>query len=222
MTDILDEILNDEKDAKRLQIFRKILPIVITLTIITAIFMAIYSWFSQAKTRHNQEIGDSFVQLVSGEYKDKKLVNTLLEEININGENKLSELASIKLVSTQVQLNDIPKAITLLEAIIDNKEYSEITRSYARILYISLILDIDNLNTDQENKSREYLQYFNKDSQVFYATATLLKSLFYLKSNQLDFAKQHALEVLKLSRASGVIKEQAKAVIAHISIKASS
>ena len=50
MTDILDEILNDEKDAKRLQIFRKILPIVITLTIITAIFMAIYSWFSQAKT----------------------------------------------------------------------------------------------------------------------------------------------------------------------------
>ena len=121
-----------------------------------------------------------------------------------------------------MQLNDIPKAITLLEAIIDNKEYSEITRSYARILYISLILDIDNLNTDQENKSREYLQYFNKDSQVFYATATLLKSLFYLKSNQLDFAKQHALEVLKLSRASGVIKEQAKAVIAQISIKASS
>ena len=222
MTDILDEILNDEKDAKRLQIFRKILPIVITLTIITAIFMAIYSWFLQAKTQHNQEIGDSFVQLVSGEYKDTKLVNTLLEEININGENKLSELASIKLVSTQVQLNDISKAITLLEAIIDNKEYSEITRSYARILYISLILDIDNLNTDQENKSREYLQYFNKDSQVFYATATLLKSLFYLKSNQLDFAKQHALEVLKLSRASGVIKEQAKAVIAQISIKASS
>lgn len=219
MTDILDEILNDDKDAKRLQIFRKTLPIIIIFTIITAIIIAGYTWFSQAKTQHNQEIGDSFVQLVSGEYTDEKLVTSLLEEITINSETKLSELASIKLVSTQVQLNDIPKAIQALETIIDNKEYSEITTSYARILYISLILDIANLSTDQENKSREYLQYFNKDSQVFYATATLLKSLFYLKINQFDFAKEHALEVLKLPRASGVIKEQAKAVLAHISIK---
>ena len=220
MTDILDEILNDEQDAKRLQVFRKILPIIIILTIVTALAMAGYSWFSQAKTRHNQEIGYLFVQLVSGEYKDEKLVSSLLEEINTNSENKLSELASIKLASKQVQLGDIPKATNLLETIINNKKYSEITTSYARVLYISLVLGIDNLNSDQENKSREYLQYFSKDSQVFYATATLLKSLFYLKSNQLDFAKQYALEVLKLSRASGVIKEQAKAVIAELSIKA--
>jgi len=219
MTDILDEILNDDKDAKRLQIFRKTLPIIIIFTIITAIIIAGYTWFSQAKTQHNQEIGDSFVQLVSGEYTDEKLVTSLLEEITINSETKLSELASIKLVSTQVQLNDIPKAMQALETIIDNKEYSEITTSYARISYISLILDISDLSTDQENKSREYLQYFNKDSQVFYATATLLKSLFYLKINQFDFAKEHALEVLKLPKASGVIKEQAKAVLAHISIK---
>ena len=63
-------------------------------------------------------------------------------------------------------------------------------------------------------------QYFTKDSQVFYATATLLKSLFYLKNNQLDLAKQYAIETLKLPRASAIIKEQAKAIIAGISIKA--
>lgn len=222
MTDILEEILNDEKDAKRLQIFRKILPIIIILTIVTAIFMAGYNWFSESTTLHNQEIGDSFVQLVSGDYKDKKLVNSLLEEITVNSENKLSELASLKLVNTEVQLNDITKATELLENIINKKEYSDITKSYARILYISLILDIDNLTISQENKSREYLQYFNKDSQVFYATATLLKSLFYLKKNDFNFAKQYASETLKLSRASAVIKEQAKAIITLISIKESS
>lgn len=220
MTDILDEILNDEKDAKRLQLFRKILPITITFTVITAIVMAGYSWFSQAKTKHNQEIGDSFAKMLSGEYKDTKLENGLLEEIIANSDNRVSELASIKLASVQMQLNDIPKAMEMLEAIINKKEYSEITTSYARILYITLVLDVKKLTADQENKSREYLQYFNKDSQVFYATATLLKSLFYLKSNQLDFAKQYASEVLRLSRASGVIKEQAKAVIAQLSIKA--
>lgn len=219
MTDILDEILNDEKDAKRLQVFRKIFPIIIALTIVIAFAMAGYSWFSFTKTKHNQEIGDLFVQLVSNEYKDEKLVSNLLEEININSENKLSELASIKLVSKEIQLDNISKATQLLETIINNKEYSEITVSYTRILYVSLVLDIDNLNSDQENKSREYLQYFNKEFQPFYSTATLLKSLFYLKSNQFDLAKQYALEVLKLSRASGVIKEQAKAIIAGLSIK---
>jgi len=43
--------------------------------------------------------------------------------------------------------------------------------------------------------------------------------LFYLKNNQLDLAKQYAIETLKLPRASAIIKEQAKAIIAGISIK---
>ncbi len=217
MTDILDEILNDEKEAKRLQIFKKIFPIIIALTIISALGMAGYNWFLQAKIKHNQEIGDLFAQLVSGEYKDEILIDNLLKEIAANTKSNLSELASIKLVNKQIQLGKIPEAMQSLETIINDDKHSEIIASYARILYISLVLDIDNLNNEQENKSREYLQYFNRDSQVFYATATLLKSLFYLKGNQFDLAKQYALEVLALSRASGVIKEQAKAVVDRVS-----
>jgi len=219
MSDILEEILNDEKDTKRLKLFRKLFPVIITLTIIVALGIAGYNWFLQAKITHNQEIGDSFVQLISDESKDTKLLNDLLKEIEINNKSKLSELASIKLVSQQIKLHNIPDATQLLNEIISNNGHSEITKAYTRILYISLVLDVDNLNNEQENKVREYLQYFTKDSQVFYATATLLKSLFYLKNNQLDLAKQYALETLKLPRASAIIKEQAKAIIAGISIK---
>ncbi|MBM3467328.1 MAG: DUF2659 domain-containing protein [Alphaproteobacteria bacterium] len=219
MSDILEEILNDEKEAKRLKLFRKLFPAIITLTIIVALGIAGYSWFLQAKTTHNQEIGDSFVQLISDESKNTKLFNEILKEIETNHKSKLSELASIKLVSEQIKLTNVSDTMQLLSKIINNKDYSEITKSYARILYISLVLDIDNLNNELENKVREYLQYFTNDSQVFYATATLLKSLFYLKNNQLDLAKQYALETLKLPRASAIIKEQAKAIIAGISIK---
>ncbi|MCP5362939.1 MAG: tetratricopeptide repeat protein [Rickettsiaceae bacterium] len=219
MSDILEEILNDEKEAKRLKLFRKLFPAIITLTIIVALGIAGYSWFLQAKTTHNQEIGDSFVQLISDESKNTKLFNEILKEIETNNKSKLSELASIKLASEQIKLTNVSDSMQLLSKIINNKDYSEITKSYARILYISLVLDIDNLNNELENKVREYLQYFTNDSQVFYATATLLKSLFYLKNNQLDLAKQYALETLKLPRASAIIKEQAKAIIAGISIK---
>ena len=219
MSDILEEILNDEKEAKRLKLFRKLFPAIITLTIIVALGIAGYSWFLQAKTTHNQEIGDSFVQLISDESKDTKLLNDLLKKIEINNKSKLSELASIKLVSEQTKLTNVSDSMGLLSKIINNNDYSEITKAYARILYIILVLDIENLNSEQENKTREYLQYFTKDSQIFYATATLLKSLFHLKNNQLDLAKQYAIETLKLPRASAIIKEQAKAVISGISIK---
>ena len=219
MSDILEEILNDEKDAKRLKLFRKLFPAIITLTIIVALGIAGYNWFLQAKATHNQEIGDSFVQLISDESKDTKLLNHLLKEIEINNKSKLSELASIKLVSEQTKLTNVSDSMGLLSKIINNNDYSEITKAYARILYISLVLDIENLTSEQENKTREYLQYFTKDSQIFYATATLLKSLFHLKNNQLDLAKQYAIETLKLPRASAIIKEQAKAIISGISIK---
>ena len=56
MSDILEEILNDEKEAKRLKLFRKLFPAIITLTIIVALGIAGYSWFLQAKTTHNRAL----------------------------------------------------------------------------------------------------------------------------------------------------------------------
>ena len=91
MSDILEEILNDEKEAKRLKLFRKLFPAIITLTIIVALGIAGYSWFLQAKTTHNQEIGDSFIQLISDESKNTKLFNEILKEIETNHKSKLSE-----------------------------------------------------------------------------------------------------------------------------------
>lgn len=216
MTDILDEILNDEKDTKRITLFRKIFPIIVTLTVIIAFIMAGYSWISAKNIRENQEIGDLFVQLLSGEYNDKKLINDLLEEIKEGRENKISELSALKLAGDQIKNNNTIEALKSLENIADNKVMSEITKSYAKILYVNLILDMNDVNAEQENKTREYLQSFSKDTQVFYATATLLKSLFYLKNQQFDLAKKYSMEILDLPRASLVIKDQARAVIENL------
>lgn len=213
MTDILDEILNDEKDTKRITVFRKIFPIIVSLTIVIAVIMAGYSWISAKKTRENQEIGDLFVQLLSGEYNDKKLIVSLFEEIKSGKDNKISELSALKLVGDQIKNNNTEEALKSIEDIAANKTMSEITRSYAKILYLNLILDMNDINADQENKIREYFQFFSKDTQVFYATATLLKSLFYLKKQQFDLAKKYSMEILDLPRASVVIKDQARAII---------
>jgi hypothetical protein len=90
MSDILEEILNDEKDAKRLKLFRKLFPAIITLTIIIALGIAGYNWFLQAKATHNQEIGDSFVQLIS----DESLTQRKLENIQWNEKQQIDLLSN--------------------------------------------------------------------------------------------------------------------------------
>lgn len=216
MVDILDEVLNEEKDIRRLQIFRKILPIIIVATILIALGIGGYNWFLAAKTKQHQELGDLFIQSFSKKYKDKNLTTDILEELKSKKESKLFELAALKMIGEQIGEEKATEAMKSLENIVESKDYSELTKSYARILYFTLVLDVETLNNDQENKVREYFQFFSKENQVFYATATLLKSLFYLKNKQPDMARQYAMELLKLARASAVLKDQARAVLASI------
>lgn len=216
MNDIFDEMLDDEKNYKRLESFKKALPMIIFFTIVISITISGYSWISRLQSQRNKILGDSFIQLVSNEYIDRGLLNNLLKEISVSKENKVHELALIKLLNTQLELNNILEAMQLIESIVLSKNYSEITTSYARILYITLILDINHLTNSQETKTKEYLEYFSKDSQVFYTTATLLKSLFYFKNNQLNSAKKYALKIISLPKAPGAIKEQASIILSWI------
>ncbi len=216
MSDILDEVLNVDKDNRRIVLFRKIFPIIIISTVLIALAIGGYSWFLSKKTSQNQEIGDLLVQLIYNEYNKKDLNETLLDEIKIGRKNNVSDLAALKIVGNKIKHGDYASAMVSLNDVINNESTSEITKSYAKILYISLVLDIDKLSQDEENIVRQYFQSFDQESKAFYANATLLKSLFYLKNKQFDLAKKYSEEILSLQRASIVIKEQAKAIIAQI------
>ena len=63
---------------------------------------------------------------------------------------------------------------------------------------------------------RNYLQYFSQEDRPFFATATLMKALFYKKNNQNDLATEYVNIVLKLPDATLILKEQARAILAGI------
>ena len=216
MADILDEVLNDEKDEKRLILFRKALPIIIALTIIIAISIASYTWYSNKNTEHNRKIGDMFVELVSREYSDDAATISALKDLSNTSDNKQAELAELKIASKLIAINDSDAAMNTLETIIKNKEYYDITTSFARLLWLGLVLDEDKISDVQQMQSRNYLQYFSNEDQPFFATATLIKSLFYKKNNQNNLAAEHANKLLKLDNASLILKEQARAILASI------
>lgn len=216
MADILDEVLNDEKDEKRLLLFRRFFPLIIILTIVIAICMAGFNWYKNSEKSHNRKIGDMFVDLVSGDYGDDTLTKESLEKLIETSNNRQIELAELKIAGNFIDSNDSQGALEKLETIIENKDYYEITTSFARLLWISLILDKDEISDAYQMQARNYLQYFTNEKQSFFASATLMKALFYKKNGQKDMASEYANTLLELDSASLAIKEQAKALLASI------
>ena len=216
MADILDEVLNDAKDEKKIMFFRKIFPVIIVSTVIIAIAMAGYSWYQARVDAHNQEVGDLSVDLISGEYGEKKLIIESLNELVKDGDNRQVELAEIQIVSRLIESGDQPAALENLDSIIANKDYLDITTSFARLLWLNIILDEKSVSDEMQVKARNYMQYFKEADQVFFANATLLKALFYKKNNQNDLAAEYANVILTMDNASIILKEQARAVLSGL------
>ena len=215
MADILDEVLNDEKDEKRLALFRKALPTIIVTTIFIALSMAGYGWYKNRIVEHHKEIGDMFIYLASGQVTDVSLRNNSLEQLIEQGGTRQSELAEIQLIHFMLN-NDPASSMARLESIIDNNSYFEITTSYARLLWLSIILDQQELTEVMQVKARNYLNHFSKEDQLFFPSATLLKSFFYKKNGQDDLATEYASSLLKMESASIILKEQAVAILASL------
>jgi hypothetical protein len=216
VADILDEVLNDAKDEKKLILFRKLLPIIIIFTIVIAIAIATYTLYTNKKAEHNRKIGDMFVEIISGEYGDNATIISALKDLVDTSENRQAELADLEIASKLIAENNSTEALQALEAIINNTEYYELTTSFARLLWIGLILDEEKLSDTMQMQSRNYLQYFAQEDQPFFATATLMKALFYKKNKQNDLAVEYANVVLNLQDATLILKEQARAILASI------
>ncbi|MDC0865149.1 DUF2659 family protein [Rickettsiaceae bacterium] len=221
MADIIDEILNDVKDEKRLTLFRKSLPVIIITSFIITLCIAGYSWYSDKVTEHNRTTGDEFLKLVFNNSNAEPEIIHRLENIVSSDGNRQIELAEIKIVSELIAENKTQLAMEKLDSIINNKKYYDITTNFARLLWISLVLDQNNIPTDLRDKIDNYFQYFKDSKQPFFANATLLKALFYKKNAENNLALEQANILLTLSsdEVPESVKEQAKAIIANINRK---
>ena len=134
MADILDEVLNDAKDEKKLILFRKLLPIIIIFTIVIAIAIATYTLYTNKKAEHNRKIGDMFVEIISGEYGDNATIISALKDLVDTSENRQAELADLEIASKLIAENNSTEALQALEAIINNTEYTMISTNVEGII----------------------------------------------------------------------------------------
>lgn len=217
MSDILQEVLNEESDEKKLYYFKKILPIIIFLAVIVAIVMGVNNWYKDIERKNNQKNGDILIKSLAIINDNKELAIKSLESVAAEN-SKSREIALLQQVRVKITDKNYANAKSLLENIINNKEHSELTSSYARLLWLSLTIDESTVSNDERSKIQEYLQYFNHEDKAFSGTISIIKAILLIKNNSTEEAKKVLQQTISLTHMPQVVKEQAKALLTNIDI----
>jgi len=224
MTDILDEVLNDQNEEKRLAFFKRLLPIVITISLIAITIMVINNNNKDKQIKNNQKNGDIFVKAVNLEalQDNKELASSTLENLVNISDSRIKEIALLEQVAIKISEKQYLEARDLLSKIIENKEYSEIITAYARISWCSLVIDDKNLNISDNEKLVKYLNYFDDENKPFWATASIMKAIWDIKNNMKAKAEEKLRNLLASNNTSDLLKDQARALLVNLALPRSS
>ncbi len=214
--DILEEVLDDTKQASRISFFEDVLPRVVMISLMLTIGIGAYYWNQNRLATKYQGYGDRFTRVMDKSFGDEFFKKSSLEHLIEDEEEGFKDLAQIQFFIDQMSKNSTEGSLKQLEIIINGDDYNKITNSYARILWLSVILDRDKILDEDQKKAAEYLNYFTEENQVFFASAMLMKSMFYKKTGKQDLAKESANKLLSLEDAPTSLKNQARAVIASL------
>lgn len=216
MTDILEEVLSDQNDEKRLSYFKRILPIVIVCTAVIVIFMLWNNWRESKVVKNNQKTSNILIQAISLMNSDKDLLEKSLKVLIETSDNRVGDLAALEQVSTIIGRGNINEAKNLLDKIINNNDYDEITAAYARLIWVGLVIDQQNISNIDKPKLEEYLNYFDQEDKVFFGTANILKAIWYIQNNARGLAKDTLQKLIAAQNVTPLIKEQAKALLSDL------
>lgn len=216
MTDILQEVLSDKNEEKKLYYFKKILPITIILTLIVILFMLINNWCDRKAIENNQKTGDILAKSIAFINDNKELAIKSLDNLMTTSTNKVSGLAAIEQASIKIHQGDFIEARTLLKKVIDNNNYDELTNAYAHLVWLSLMIDEPNSSDVNTNEIEKYLNYFDDENKPFFGTANIIKAIWYINNNSKDLAEDTLKKLISLESTTQTVKEQAKALLANL------
>lgn len=218
MADILDEILVDKSEERKVFYFKKALPIVGAVTLLLIIIMLIMNIRTSTKEKYNIKMGDTLVQSLESFSTDPKVAIEGLEHLIENSDNHSKDIAALQMILVNSANNNTEKAFEVIQKVVENNDYLPLTQNYAKLTWISIILDsnpaIQEKNAQQVEK---YFKDFNNEDAPFYGSAQILQALYYQKTDK-DKALKIAENILSSKKTSPIIQEEARAIIANITV----
>lgn len=205
MSDLFEEVLNEEAENKRVMLFRKLFPIIVGVATFLALSFGAYNWYQNGKIEENQRYGNLLVDKMNGRDVDVSALE--------NSSSRQKELLALMVATEESEYNTQQQK---LDEIISDQNNLIITRSYAKILWVNNLLNQEKQSEQDYSKAVGYLDGFTSDDQVFFSYSLLMKSLLHFQRGQLELSKESAEKLLQVQQAHNIIKDQAKAILEQI------
>lgn len=216
MADIIDEVIRDKKEETKVLYFRKSLPFVLGITILVVLGMIINDFRRSSAKAHNEEVGDTIVNSLENLANDPDVAFEGLKYVQDNAKNHAKDVAILQEIAIKMASKKLDDAVNLLEDVIENKKFQDLTRSYARLTWISIMMDKKSIPDETKSKIKKYFGDF-KEQSPYWASAKLLEALYFAGSDKAK-ANSIAESILASKNATRNVREEASALISNLKI----
>lgn len=216
MVDIIDEVLQDQSEIKKVFYFKYLLIITLIVIFVLGLGLYLYDSYKEQQILHNTEIGAELVNAIMNYDQNEDNVVEKLDKLIEEDESRIKEFALLKKVDIKISNRDYAGAKTLLEDMISNNYLYDLTNAYARIIWIGLVLDEKIINDQDIAKLQEYFNYFASVDQVFFGVANLLKATWYIKNNKTNEAQQVLRNIISMNNLPQITIEHARTLLSNL------
>ncbi|MDX1924370.1 MAG: tetratricopeptide repeat protein [Rickettsiaceae bacterium] len=213
MFDILDEAKQDYEDARNVNLFKKILPIVIGITLLVIILLILSNWYID---RQNNLMQQRSTILFNANFQ-KNLKNELIDQSIsslLNEKNSISELAALYQASNRISSGKLEEASIILEKLIQSAENIGI-KNLAKISHIGLLLDKETLTKEENHKIQSYISSVNQ-TEPLYESILLYNAMFQIKNSNFSNAEDILNRLLDIEQLSFSVKDVATKLLNHV------
>jgi hypothetical protein len=214
--DIVQEVLDDEHDIKKALLFKKILKIAASTTVILIfIVIGINVWSSRnvAYIEKNSDILFHSLGVLKEDSDDAS--NDALKYLIENDTSHVKDVALLISVNSLLSNDKFAEVLNVIDQALNEKKYLLLTENYLKMLWISIVMDYPELQGDKGNKLFTYFDAFDDEKTPFFGSVSILKALYYQNSDS-DKSLKIANELLHSEFVSKIVQNEAKAIITNI------
>ncbi len=208
MTDeFIREVDEDLKEEKRLKLWKKFFPYVLSISIGIVLFTSGFVFWQTYSDNQRQQLGDDFtaaVVLASEEDLDASLL--ALDSIVDKGSDGYVTMAKMKKASILIEQGKINEGLSIYKDL-EKNAVDQSFRDIATILYVLNSLD----NESKDDLLKKIIPLEN--SEIWKSSALELKGYIYLKNNDKDKALETFDIISKLPSKPGDLGQRANNII---------
>ena len=204
------EVDEDIKEEKRIKLWKKMLPYVVSASLGIIIFTSGFVFWDNYTKNLNQQLGDDFtaaVQLANEEDLDASIL--ALNRIVDEGSDGYVTLAKMKKASLLIQRGELELGLNIYLDL-ERNAVDQSFRDIASILYV--------LNSMDTKDPKALLEKINKleSSQIWRSSALEMKAFLKLKQNKVEEARKVFERILNLPSTPSSLATRAKNMVDYL------